>query len=69
VAAKSRWGANHMTRGRNHDSLEAKERRLASWRAVRDDNSIYGLMAPQIIKQLEAEIAAAKANTSEGNHG
>lgn len=46
-----------MTRGRQHDSLEALRRRRASWAREIGRNGMYADIAPRMVAELDEEIA------------
>lgn len=46
-----------MSRGRNHDSLEAIKRRRAAWAKEIGGNNEWSHLAPQFVRELDAQIA------------
>lgn len=53
-----------MTRGRNHDSLDALKRRRASWTKEIGQSNEWSHLAPQFVRELGEEIAALEALAS-----
>ena len=53
-----------MTRGRNHDSLEAMQKRRDSWAREIGTDSQYAEIAPTVVAELDAAIDLARLRIS-----